>query len=94
MFFNDRTPQSIEFLPLKSPSEDLEVHQDFNSQSGNSFGSVRIDSLTLSYTPKNMQCDSWASLSAHKLASPCLGRKPRARVATKVFSEVVFMFCK
>ncbi len=30
-----------------------------------------------------MRCDSRASLLAHTLASPCLGRKPKARVATQ-----------
>jgi hypothetical protein len=29
-----------------------------------------------------MRCDSWASLLALTLASPCLGRKPKAKVAT------------
>jgi len=29
-----------------------------------------------------MRCDSQASLLAHNLASPCLGREPKARVAT------------
>jgi hypothetical protein len=38
----------------------LEVHWDFNSQSGNSLGSVGVHSLTLSYTSKSMKCDSQA----------------------------------
>jgi hypothetical protein len=29
-----------------------------------------------------MKCDSWASLLAHTLASPCLGCEPKAKVAT------------
>jgi hypothetical protein len=29
-----------------------------------------------------MRCDSWTSFLAHTLASPCLGYKPEARVAT------------
>ncbi len=32
-----------------------------NSQSGSSLGSVKVHSLTLSCTPKNMKCDSQAS---------------------------------
>jgi len=63
-------------------SKDLGVHQDSNSHSGSSFGSVRVHSLTLSYTLGNMRCDSWVSFLARTFASPCLGRKPKARVAT------------
>jgi hypothetical protein len=33
-------------------------------------------------TPGNMWYDSWASLLARNLANPCLGHKPKARVAT------------
>jgi hypothetical protein len=37
-----------------------------------------------------MKCDSRAFLLARKLASPCLGHKPKARVATRIitFSKV------
>jgi len=55
---------------------------DFNSQNGSSLGSVKVHSLTLSYTPKNMRCDSRASLLAHTFASPYLGCEPKVRVAT------------
>jgi hypothetical protein len=41
---------------------------------GSSFGSVSVHFHTLPY--------SQASLLAHALASPCLGREPKARVAT------------
>jgi hypothetical protein len=34
---------------------------------------VNVHSFTLSYTPKSMRCDSWASLLARTLASPRLG---------------------
>jgi len=61
---------------------DLKVHLDYNSQSDSSFGSVKVHSLTLSYTPENMRCESRASLLAHTLASPCFGHEPKARVAT------------
>jgi len=76
-----RNFQSNEFWPLKLPFEDLEVHRDSNSQSGNAFGSVGVCSLTLSYTFKSMKCDSRASLLARTFASPCLGHEPKARVA-------------
>jgi len=63
------------------------VHQDSNSQNGNSLGSVRVHSLTLSYTPGNMRSDSRASLLARTLASPYLGHKPKAKVATIWMNE-------
>jgi hypothetical protein len=62
----------------------LGVHWDFNSQSGSSFGSARVHSLTLSYTPGSMRCDSQASFLARNLASVCLGHELRARVATLI----------
>jgi len=46
-----------------------------NSQSGISFGSARVHSLTLSFIPG-------LPLLARNLASPCLGCKPKARVVT------------
>jgi hypothetical protein len=53
-----------------------------NSQNGSSFGSVRVHSLTLFCTLGSMKCDSRASFLACNLANPCLGREPKARVAT------------
>ncbi len=50
------------FDPYKLLSKNLRVRRDSNSQSGNSLGSVRAYSLTLSYIPRNIRCDSWASL--------------------------------
>jgi len=58
---------SNRFWPLRSLSKNSEVHQNSNSQSGSSLGSVRVPSLTFFYTPRNMRCDSWTSLLAH----PC-----------------------
>ncbi len=49
---------------------------------GNSLGSVEVHSLTLSYTPGSMKCDSRASLLAHTLASHCLGHEPKVKVVT------------
>jgi len=40
------------FDPYNCSLEDLRVHQDSNSQSGSSLGSVRVHSLTLSFTPR------------------------------------------
>jgi hypothetical protein len=61
---------------------------------GDSLGSMNVHSLTLSYTPKNMRCDSWASLLAHTLASLCLGREPKARVTTIGGPKnVVVLYC-
>jgi hypothetical protein len=62
--------------------DNSKVHQDSNSQSGNSFESVRVHSFTFSYTPKSMRYDFHAFVLAFTLASPCLGHKPKARVAT------------
>ncbi len=53
-----------------------------NSQSGSSLESVRVYYLTFSYTPRSMRHDSRASFLARNLATPCLGREPKARVAT------------
>jgi hypothetical protein len=43
---------------------------------------VRVHSLTLSCILESMKCDSQASLLAHAVASPCLGREPKVRVVT------------
>ncbi len=42
--------------------------------------------LTLSYIPGSMRHDSWTSLLARNLASPCLGRESKARVVTPLGS--------
>jgi hypothetical protein len=76
------TLQSNDFLPLKSPSEDSKVHQDSNSQNESSLGNVRVHSLTLSYNPGSMKCDSHASFFTRTFASLCLRHKPKVRFAT------------
>jgi hypothetical protein len=68
--------------PLQLISKYLGAHRDYNSQSGSSLRSVRVHSLTLSCTPGSMRCGSRNPLSAHTLASPCLGCKPKVRVTT------------
>jgi hypothetical protein len=65
-------------------SENLGARQDSNSQGGSSLGSVKVHSLTFSYTPKSMRRDSQASFLAHNLASPCFGHEPKAKVATEI----------
>jgi len=90
-FFNDIWNNLIQWVwPLQLFSENLGVHWDSKSQSGSSFGSVRVHSLTLSYTLGNMRCDSQASFLARTLASLCLGCKPKARVATLVLLFSIF----
>jgi hypothetical protein len=37
---------------------------------------------SLSYTPKSMKCDSWASVLASTFVGPCFDRKPKDKVAT------------
>jgi hypothetical protein len=76
-FFNP-----MNFLPLQSPSKNSGLHWDSNFQSGSSFGSVGVHSVTFSYTLGSMKCDFQASLFAHTFASPCLGHKPKVKVAT------------
>ncbi len=63
--------------------------QDSNSQCGSSLGSVRAYSLTLSCTPGSMRHDSQASLLARNLATPYLGRKPKAKVVTSFVMEKI-----
>jgi hypothetical protein len=67
-------------------SKDLRVNQDFNSQSGNSFGNVGVYSLTFSDTLGNMKCGSWASLLACTFVSPYFGREPKVKVMTNLVS--------
>jgi len=57
--------------------KDSGIHQDSNSQSGSSLGSVEVDSLTLSHTLGNMKCDFQVSLLAHTFASSCFGYEPK-----------------
>ncbi len=48
---------------------------------GSSLGSVGVHSLTFSYTPRSMKCDSQASLLAYTFANLCFDREPKVRVA-------------
>ncbi len=67
---------------MQSPSEDLGIHGESNSQNESSLGSVRVHSLTFFCTFGSMRCDSRASLLAHNFARLCFGRGPKARVVT------------
>jgi len=73
-------------------SENSRVHWDSSSQIGScSLGSVKVHSLALSCTLGSMRCDSRASLLAFTLASPCLGREPKARVVTLVLYNLTIV---
>jgi hypothetical protein len=56
--------------PLQLPFQDLGVHWDSIFESGSCLGSVRVQSFTLSYTPRNMRCDFWASSWPTTLQAP------------------------
>jgi hypothetical protein len=79
-------PMSFDFLKLLF--ENLKTHWDSNSQSGSPFGSVWVHSLTLSYTPGNMKCDSRVSLSTHTFPNPCFDHEPKVRVATFIYKLI------
>jgi hypothetical protein len=72
----------MSFNPCNRPLKIQESIWDFNSQNESSLGSVRVHSRTLFCTPRSMRCDSLDFLFARILASPCLGREPKTRVAT------------
>jgi hypothetical protein len=55
---------------------------DSNSQHGSSFRSVRVHALILFGTPRSMWCDFRVFILGCNLATPYLGRKPKARVRT------------
>jgi len=48
---------------------------------------VKVDSLTFSYTPWSMRCDSQASFLARTFASHCLGCEPKVKVVTLIIYE-------
>jgi hypothetical protein len=72
----------MSFDPCNLPLKIWESIWDSNSQNGSSLGSVRVHSLIVFCTPRSMRCDSRASVLARTLVNPCLGREPKARVAT------------
>ncbi len=62
------------------PSEDSKIDEDSISQSGSSFGSVRVHSLTLSYLLGSMKCDSWLHSWATLLLALALVVSPRVAI--------------
>ncbi len=87
-----KTLQFDGFWPLQLFPENSRIHQDSNSQSGNSLRSVRVHSLTLSCTLRSMKRDSQASLLACAFASPCLGHKPKVKVTTNMNECYIIYF--
>jgi len=83
----------MEFWPMQSLYENSKIHQDSNFQSGSSLGSVKVHSLTLSYTPGRMQRNSQASFLARNLASPCLDYEPKARVTIVTILQMCCYKC-
>ncbi len=65
----------------------------FHLSSGSCLGSVKVHSLTFSYTPENMRCDSWASSWLATLQPFCLGHKPKAKVVTSSLDYGVDISC-
>ncbi len=43
---------------------------------------MKVHSLTFSYIPRSIRCDSHASFLARTLASCCLGHEPKVKVVT------------
>ncbi len=80
----------IAFWKFRTPSR---LHRDSNSQNGSSLRSVGVHSLTLSYVPGSMTCDSRASFLAHTFANPCLSRKPKFRVTTRRMYKCIMGIC-
>jgi hypothetical protein len=72
----------MSFWFVQSPSNDLGIHRDSNSQNGSTLGSVGVHFLAFLNTLRSMKCGSWASFLAHTFASFCLSCEPKAKVAT------------
>jgi hypothetical protein len=60
---------------------------DSNSQHGSSLGSVRVHSLTLFALPGACEVTPGSPSWSTTLQPPCLGREPKARVATFLVLE-------
>jgi hypothetical protein len=77
--------QSNEFWLLQSPFEGSGVHWDSNSQSGSSLGSVGVHALTLSYTPRSMNCGSRVHIWPVPLQALALVLNPRLGLWQRVW---------
>jgi hypothetical protein len=87
----ERNLQFNGFWPLQSPSKDLGLHWNSNSQNGSSLGSARVYSFTLFCTPR---LPSWAAT----LQTPILVTNPRLGLrhregAPTLYSFVFFTSC-
>jgi hypothetical protein len=74
------TPE-ITFWRFKSPSGIQFPKWEFTWECGG-------HSLTLSYTPRSMKCDSWASLLARTLVNSYFGHEPKVRVVTFLLNQI------
>ncbi len=72
----------MRFGPCNCALKIQESFWDFNSQHGSSLGSVKVHALNTLCTPGSMWCDSRVFLLARNLATPYLGREPKAKVTT------------
>jgi hypothetical protein len=73
----------MSFDPYNYPLKIQEFIETPIPKEGAHLGVWGVHSLTLSYIHESMKCDSWASLLARTFTSLCLGREPKAKVATK-----------
>jgi hypothetical protein len=77
MIFNGINSSSIQwFFTFEIAFENLEIHQNSNSQSGSPLASVWAHSLTFSYTLGECECDSQVAFSALTFLNPYFSRKP------------------
>jgi hypothetical protein len=74
-----KTFQFNEFWPLQLPYKNWGVYWDSNSQSGSSFGSAGVHSLTFSCTLGSMKCDSRAHFWLALLQALALFASPKLR---------------
>jgi hypothetical protein len=72
------------FDPWNHALKIWEPFRDYNSQHGRSLGSVRVHSLTLFALPKACEMTPGSPSWPTTLQPFCLGREPKARVATLI----------
>jgi len=93
-----KNPQSNGFWPLQSLLKNSRVHWDSNSPNGSYLGSVRVHSLTLSYTPRSKMCLPGLPLVPHSckplLWSQAQGYDYDTLYCTKMVVEVNINFHK
>ncbi len=79
----------MNFDPYSHPFKNSRIHRESNFQSGSSFGSVKIHSLTLSYNPGSMKCEFRASFLACTFVSLCFDCKPKDKVTTLILMSTI-----